>query len=122
MALIKCPECQKEISEQVKTCPHCGFRINKSNSEKKDEPKQKSVNQTNINIKKRIPKSIILAGIVVFLCIPLNGPSMIISFTGIIWALIELVDEQIKNKVLAVASLILFIFTFIVVLSFYMFF
>ena len=110
MALIKCPECQKEISEQVKTCPHCGFRINKSNSEKKDEPKQ------------RIPKSIILAGIVVFLCIPLNGPSMIISFTGIIWALIELVDEQIKNKVLAVASLILFIFTFIVALSFYMFF
>lgn len=27
MALINCPECQKEISDKVKTCPHCGFPI-----------------------------------------------------------------------------------------------
>ena len=25
MALINCPECQKEISEKVKSCPHCGY-------------------------------------------------------------------------------------------------
>lgn len=25
MALIKCPECGKEISNTVKNCPHCGF-------------------------------------------------------------------------------------------------
>lgn len=25
MALIQCPECNKEISDKVKTCPHCGF-------------------------------------------------------------------------------------------------
>ena len=24
MALINCPECQKEISEEATTCPHCG--------------------------------------------------------------------------------------------------
>ena len=24
MALIKCPECGKEISDNAKTCPHCG--------------------------------------------------------------------------------------------------
>lgn len=29
MALIKCPECGKEISDSVKTCPNCGFRIKK---------------------------------------------------------------------------------------------
>lgn len=29
MALIKCPECQKEISEKAKACPHCGFPITK---------------------------------------------------------------------------------------------
>ena len=30
MALIKCPECQKEISEKAKSCPNCGFPINTS--------------------------------------------------------------------------------------------
>jgi uncharacterized membrane protein YvbJ len=25
MALINCPECNKEISVKVKACPHCGF-------------------------------------------------------------------------------------------------
>lgn len=27
MALIKCPECGKEISDTVTQCPHCGFQI-----------------------------------------------------------------------------------------------
>ncbi len=27
MALIKCPECQREISDKVKTCPHCGYPL-----------------------------------------------------------------------------------------------
>lgn len=29
MALIKCPECEKEISDTVKRCPNCGYRIKK---------------------------------------------------------------------------------------------
>ena len=29
MALIKCPECGREISDTVIACPHCGFRIQK---------------------------------------------------------------------------------------------
>ena len=28
MALIKCPECNKEISDTAKTCIHCGYKIN----------------------------------------------------------------------------------------------
>lgn len=28
MSLIKCPECDKEISDKAKSCPHCGFPIN----------------------------------------------------------------------------------------------
>lgn len=35
MALIKCKECGKEISDTVKKCPHCGF-ANKEVKEKKD--------------------------------------------------------------------------------------
>ncbi|MFZ5940279.1 MAG: zinc ribbon domain-containing protein [Bacteroidota bacterium] len=27
MALINCPECNKEVSNSAKTCPHCGFEL-----------------------------------------------------------------------------------------------
>lgn len=27
MALIKCPECKKNISTTVDTCPHCGYKL-----------------------------------------------------------------------------------------------
>jgi len=30
MALIKCFECKNQISDQAKTCPHCGVRLKKS--------------------------------------------------------------------------------------------
>ncbi len=29
MALIRCPECKKKVSESTELCPHCGFSINK---------------------------------------------------------------------------------------------
>lgn len=29
MALIKCPECNKEISDTVESCIHCGYKITK---------------------------------------------------------------------------------------------
>ena len=30
MALIKCPECGKEISDRCISCPNCGFPLNES--------------------------------------------------------------------------------------------
>ena len=32
MALIKCPECGKEISDKSKICVHCGFPITNTNN------------------------------------------------------------------------------------------
>ena len=29
MALIKCPECKKKISDQCEKCPNCGYPIDK---------------------------------------------------------------------------------------------
>ena len=29
MALIKCPECGKEVSMSAPTCPHCGYPLSK---------------------------------------------------------------------------------------------
>lgn len=39
MALIKCPECGKEISDKSKCCIHCGFPM--------DELKQQSISTEN---------------------------------------------------------------------------
>jgi len=27
MSIVKCPECQKDISNQAITCPHCGYQL-----------------------------------------------------------------------------------------------
>ncbi|MCR4744588.1 MAG: zinc-ribbon domain-containing protein, partial [Lachnospiraceae bacterium] len=29
MALMNCPECNKEISDMVEACPHCGYPVKK---------------------------------------------------------------------------------------------
>ena len=29
MALIKCPECDKNISDKAESCPHCGYSFEK---------------------------------------------------------------------------------------------
>ncbi len=33
MALINCPECEKEISDKVKSCPHCGYPMENNQDE-----------------------------------------------------------------------------------------
>lgn len=34
MALITCPECQRDISEQARLCPNCGFRLKPSGQDR----------------------------------------------------------------------------------------
>ena len=29
MALIKCPECEREVSDQAQSCPNCGYPLRK---------------------------------------------------------------------------------------------
>lgn len=38
MALIKCPECGKEISDTAKNCPNCGYRIKRPKNNVKMKP------------------------------------------------------------------------------------
>lgn len=52
MALIKCPECGKEISNSAKVCPHCGY-------------KQKKLD---IAKHKKISTYILIIGILLFVC------------------------------------------------------
>ncbi len=34
MALIQCPECQNDVSDSAKVCPHCGYKIKRANPKK----------------------------------------------------------------------------------------
>ena len=34
MALIRCPECRREVSDSADSCPHCGYKIEKATLEK----------------------------------------------------------------------------------------
>lgn len=43
MALIKCPECGKEISDKAGQCPHCGYPI-----EQVTIPENESIGQNRI--------------------------------------------------------------------------
>lgn len=57
MALIKCPECGKEISDKAEACPNCGCPINNNSSpvnsliNSQDVPKQENaIEKTKITI------------------------------------------------------------------------
>lgn len=41
MALIKCPECKNNISDQADLCPKCGYEINGNNNKSNDKSKTK---------------------------------------------------------------------------------
>ena len=54
MALIKCRECGKEISDKASTCPHCGIEI------KKDKIKKDKIKKDKNNKVKKSKKKLIL--------------------------------------------------------------
>ena len=72
MALIRCPECGKEVSDQAKTCAHCGFPIAKSLRPKIQKPK--------IVISKKKVKTILL--IVFVLAVGIIGIKFLLYILG----------------------------------------
>lgn len=55
MALVKCPECGRDISDKAKTCIHCGYPISRMNEQRtfNEVPEQPFVKQT-----KRVEESV----------------------------------------------------------------
>lgn len=41
MALIKCPECSREVSDKANCCPNCGYVINNGNDDKSSNSNKK---------------------------------------------------------------------------------
>ncbi len=85
MALINCPECNKEISDTVKICPHCGYRLKKVKQKKESRP---------------IPKWMLAIGISViglFIIVGILVYSMQLSGEG--QKQVDLLNEKIAEKI-----------------------
>lgn len=67
MALINCPECNKGMSDTLKKCPHCGFKIKKKSSKKKMSKKKLIIIISIV--------CAIIIGIVIFIIIDSNSSS-----------------------------------------------
>ena len=48
MALMQCPECGKEISDQVPACPHCGFPVQKQTGGDGKDKKKKFIDRKSV--------------------------------------------------------------------------
>lgn len=69
MALIVCPECGKEISDKVKTCPHCGYPLAESDQ---DTTAPQKVEVTSVNLGPKDPekkKRVMVGGVAVIIAI-----------------------------------------------------
>lgn len=71
MALIKCNECGKEISDKAKTCPNCGCPVNKNQS--KASAKKNNYFKLYINsLKNKNKKTIIFTSLTILIIIILS--------------------------------------------------
>ena len=50
MALIKCPECGNDVSDQANACPHCGYEMAVRNEPATEDKKEVPVHKKSISI------------------------------------------------------------------------
>lgn len=121
MSLIKCPECSKEISDLVESCPHCGFPIgfgcpttnsafnNMNNDDKQYNNQQTSYSYTSTDEEKQ--KMSVLG--ILALVFSILGCTFII---GTILAIIDLANKDGKKKVCSIIALVICGFWLLVVI------
>ncbi len=93
MALIKCPECGKEISDKAKTCPNCGSPV------LAEQPKENNVNSSSSSKPKKNSKLGVVA-----LVLSILGCSFVI---GVILAIIDLCQKDGKKKTCSIIALVI---------------
>lgn len=104
MALLKCPECGKQISDKAVSCPNCGCPIifNGENSDKKSTNKtQKNQPQ---NLKKWVSLGVVAIAIIVVVCIFLMRNTKISDKDYAVY----LGTEYIRSSILDPGSLIVY--------------
>lgn len=108
MALIKCSECEKELSDKATSCPNCGCTLNNSQSRSTTfQDGNNKISTQTYNCRKRIPIKIIaiIVCIVVVVCIAIiyfnnKKPSDVSDemYDFGIEAL-EVIDDYLDNKI-----------------------
>lgn len=69
MALIKCPECHKEISDKAISCPNCGCPINTDDNKLLNEIKNQAIELRKEKNKTKLTVFIWLAVICSMICV-----------------------------------------------------
>ncbi|MBQ6546430.1 MAG: zinc ribbon domain-containing protein [Bacilli bacterium] len=87
MSLIKCPECNKEISDSIKTCIHCGYKLN-------DKEAKKSNNKLTI----AIALLLIFVGAFIYFNISDDEPDSLVSCTDGTYYIQKLKSEYRQLK------------------------
>lgn len=67
MSLINCPECNKEISDTVKACPHCGYSFGENTLQSSENITKNEIN--NISSKNKSSKKVIIPIIIIIVLI-----------------------------------------------------
>ncbi len=93
MSLILCPECNKEISDKVKSCPHCGYPFDDISL--KNEPQKVEI--TSINFKPRNPRRIKTIIILILTLIVITAGILTIMFLKKIKREKEIYNTYIDN-------------------------
>ena len=87
MALIQCPECDKEISDKVKACPFCGFPF-ESNADTKNDVQQVEITSVNIAPKDPAKMKKMITGVI--------ATVVILALAFVIFGVIKHNDEKTK--------------------------
>ena len=90
MALINCPECSQEISDQAAKCPKCGYPIKAEQRKEAVTSAISAVGVTAVKVKRKVPWKIVLI-VAVALCVVVVGGFFIFRD---FWAKVFLDDEQ----------------------------
>jgi len=97
MALIKCPECNAEISSNAESCPKCGYPIAGGGSTQAHGGKIQTVEQTSKRYKlQQLLSSLLIIGSIIVLTVAHSGsePSEAAAFgvlglvVGFIWFIV----------------------------------
>ena len=104
MSLVKCPECEKKISDKAVKCPGCGYPLNV----KQDERNILSDKKDKIKLVKGLNVALGTIGILMLIGVlssqgGINGNknATIVSWGILVAVIIGLLAIKLRNKVLA---------------------
>lgn len=99
MALIKCPECGKQISDKAESCPNCGYRIESTIEEKKEIPSTIKQEANEIDKKISICYAIVAVLVVLlFICVGYSNSEYVMYPFIVAFILMYAVVKSMKIK------------------------